>query len=52
MEEITQEVVALLYELRAKAVEEREDEKAVSRFRDLVTSELPLLFDDLEKALI
>lgn len=52
MEEIAEEVVALLYELQAKAVEEREDEKAVSRFKDLVTSELPVLFEDLEKDLL
>lgn len=52
MEEIADEVVELLYDLKAKAVEEREDEKAVSRLRELVTAELPLLFQDLEEALL
>ena len=52
MEEIADEVVELLYNLKTKAVEEKEDEKAVSRLRELVTAELPLLFQNLEDALL
>lgn len=48
MEQIAQEVVSLMYDLKAKASENREEVQVVNRLKELVKEEIPEAIAELE----